>query len=121
MSPARKQRIAELNDQLRARIQMPVFGEAFPPGAVYLTRGVAGLGPEAQIIACAMLRNFSGFTADNDPYGERDFGAFSLPGGERLLWMIDYYADADCEYGSEDPSDPAKSYRVLTIMLAEEY
>jgi hypothetical protein len=122
VNPAAKQkRIAELNDQLRARIQMLVFGDTFPPGAVYLTQGVASLGPEAQIIACAMVRNFSGFTADNDPYGEHDFGAFSLPGDQRLFWKIDYYADAECEYGSEDPSDPAKSYRVLTIMLAEEY
>jgi hypothetical protein len=114
-------RIAELNDQLRERIQMPVFGKAFPPGAIYLTQGVAALGPEAQIIISAMVRDFDAFENKNDPYGERDFGSIDTEFGGRIFWKIDYYADERCEFGSEDPSDPEKSFRVLTIMLAEEY
>jgi len=39
---------------------------------------------------------------------------------EKIFWDIDYYADASCAGGSEDPSDPARRFPVLTIMLASE-
>jgi hypothetical protein len=57
--------------------------------------------------------------AHNDPHGEHDFGNFTLA-GRKFFWKIDYY-DAAMEFGSEDPADPSKTTRVLTIMLASEY
>ena len=40
--------------------------------------------------------------------------------GEQIFWKIDYY-DANLEYGSDDPSRPEVTTRVLTIMFAREY
>ena len=62
---------------------------------------------------------FDAFTSDNDPHGERDFGSFAIC-GEHLFWKIDYY-DQGLRFGSEDPSDPAVTRRIMTIMLASEY
>ena len=65
------------------------------------------------------LHSFADFGEDNDPHGEHDFGALDFA-GKRLFFKIDYYAPG-LEFGSEDPSDPQKTIRMLTIMLAEEY
>jgi hypothetical protein len=48
-----------------------------------------------------------------------DFGIFELD-SEKLYWKIGYYARR-LKFGSEDPSDPNKTTRVMTVMLAEEY
>ena len=102
--------ITEFNDQLRHN------GDG---GHVFVTRGVAARGAGFVLAARRAVRAFNDFSPDNDPYGERDFGAFELM-GERLFWKIDYY-DPTLTWGSEDPSDPERTSRVLTVMLAEEY
>ncbi|HEX8167177.1 MAG TPA: DUF3768 domain-containing protein [Beijerinckiaceae bacterium] len=75
----------------------------------------------AAVVAAALerVRTFEDFGLDNDPHGEHDFGSFQLE-GETFFFKIDYY-DRDLRFGSEDPGDPDKTTRVLTIMLAEEY
>ena len=65
------------------------------------------------------METFNDFTADNDPHGERDFGAFEH-NGSRIFWKIDYYAPY-LEHCSENPADASQTVRVLTIMLASEY
>ncbi|HEV7437166.1 MAG TPA: DUF3768 domain-containing protein [Pseudorhizobium sp.] len=102
--------VAALNDALR---------QSFANGHVVLTDGVAAL-PECERRAVLRaVQAFGAFTADNDPYGEHDFGAFEHA-GTRYFWKIDYY-DRDLTCGSPDPADPAVTKRLMTVMRADEY
>ena len=84
-----------------------------------MTAGVNAKSPEFVAKALIKVIAFNDFTADNDPHREHDFGSFELD-GEKLFWKIDCF-DLAAEFGSEDPTDPKKTLRVLTVMLAEEY
>ncbi len=104
-------RIRDLNDAMRKA--------GISSGKWMMTAGVMAQGPDFMLLAARAVQTFSAFSADNDPYGEHDFGAFDIA-GKRVFWKIDYY-DRDLRYGSEDPADPDVTTRVLTIMLASEY
>jgi hypothetical protein len=103
----------------RIRVLNDNFRSTFIGGQVVMTAGVDELPLDAKAKVLLMVRAFSEFGEDNDPYGEHDFGSFEAA-GEKFFWKIDYY-DRSCQYGSEDPSDPDKTTRVLTIMFADEY
>lgn len=103
-------RIRELNDTFRA---------TFTGGRVLLTVGISALPADVQAIIIRKVVTFSEFSEDNDPHQEHDFGNFHVA-GHYVFWKIDYY-DKSMEGGSEDPSDPEETERVLTIMLANEY
>lgn len=106
----RAEAIARLNDALRKTGQ---------GGVIVVTRGVRALpGFQAADLLCA-LAAYDRFDPDNDPHGERDFGDLELFGAD-LLWKLDYY-DPERKFGSDDPADPARTSRVLTVMLACEY
>ncbi len=75
----RVDRIRALNDALLTSL----IG-----GRVMLTQGVAALGQEAQRQIIEALRRYDDFDADNDPYGEHDFGMIVAQGHE-LLFKID--------------------------------
>ncbi len=103
-------RIALLNDGFRT---------TFSGGKVMMTPGVAELPDMVKASALCQVAAFNEFTADNDPHGEHDFGSFELV-NRKFFWKIDYY-DERYDFGSEDPADPTKTTRVLTLMLAHEY
>ena len=107
---ARALKIRALNDQLRTNLQ---------GGKILMTPGISSLGEDAVQSIVKTLCAFDDFSEDNDPHGEHDFGAFRHD-DQKIFWKIDYY-DRDCRYGSENPSDPEMTMRVLTVMLAEEY
>ncbi len=103
-------RIRELND---------AFRKSFSGGKILMTAAVCELPDMVKAAALQRVGAFEAFTKDNDPYGEHDFGFFKLV-CRTFYWKIDYY-DERCEFGSEDPADPKRTTRVLTLMLAEDY
>jgi hypothetical protein len=106
----RAARIRDLND---------AFRKTFHGGKAVMTASVAALPDMVRANALLEVTRFDRFTPDNDPHGEHDFGSFELV-GRTFFFKIDYY-DTTMEFGSEDPSDPEKTTRVLTLMLAEDY
>jgi Protein of unknown function (DUF3768) len=90
----RTQRIRALNDQLRQNLAT---------GVAVMTPGVAALGQEA---AARIIK-------------EHDFGSFEAE-GHTIFFKIDYL-DQNLNHHSPDPTDPAVTVRVITVMLADEY
>ncbi|AOF98965.1 hypothetical protein BSY18_3386 [Blastomonas sp. RAC04] len=84
-----------------------------------MSAGIAALPVDLRDAIIRAVRQFSNFNTDNDPHGEHDCAVVVVP-GYRIIWKIDYYPNDDgC--ADLDPTDPATTRRVITIMLAEEY
>lgn len=88
-------------------------------GQIFIAPGIQELGEESMRAIAHQVETYDRFDEANDPHGEHDFGSFDHD-GRRIFWKIDYYG-FDLQSGSEDPSDPEVTNRVLTIMLASEY
>jgi len=102
--------IQALNDTLRIK---------HTGGRTMITAGIRALPPDTVAQILQAVTNFDSFNADNDPHGEHDFGRIEVA-GETVFFKIDYY-NSDMTAGSEDPSDPTQTTRVLLIMRADEY
>jgi hypothetical protein len=96
--------IARINDQFRKNLYEVVF-----------TRGIDTLANNAELLQAIIL--YDTFTADNDPYGEHDFGSLTWDGHD-IFWKIDYYDQTLSRY--EDPLSK-QCRRIMTIMLESEY
>jgi hypothetical protein len=106
----RSAEIRRLNDELRCHAR---------GGKVLITTGVSALTVVEVGAIFEAIVAFDHFTPDNDPFGEHDCATLTVD-GRRLIWKIDYY-DRTRQYGSPDPADPTVTFRVLTVMLSEEY
>lgn len=113
--------IARLNDWLRDNIHAPGSNR------VVMTSGVAALIGDVSLFRnfrkraelLRTIRAYDAFDGRIDSHGERDMGRFAFE-GVACYWKIDYY-NLDLTAGSEDPSDPFQTVRVLTIMRVDEY
>lgn len=121
---SRSERIARFNDRARQAMGLACVAVA--------TEGFQALAEADQSRVRELVETYDAFTLDNDPYGERDFGAVyqdcdghwttARPArpAQTVFWKIDAY-DRNLRFGSEDATNPAITQRVLTIMLASEY
>ena len=105
-----RSRVRDLNDTLR---------RSLTGGRVMMSRGVEALGYDNIAKILGLVRTYDSFQAGDDPYQEHDFGKVDHD-GRTVFWKIDYF-DRQLICGSDDPSDPAVTTRVLTILLAEEW
>lgn len=103
-------RIRQLNDAAR---------RTFTGARIMTTSAFAELPTLTKAGALMAVRDFNKFDEGNDPHHEHDMAFFEL-GDEKYFFKFDYYAP-DMEHGSEDPADPQKTTRVLTIGLASDY
>jgi hypothetical protein len=103
----------------RVRVLNDNFRSTFVGGRVLMTQGVDALRIDTKARVILAVQRFDEFCPDNDPHREHDFGSFEID-GETYFFKVDYYA-LDMDGGSEDPADPEKTTRVLTIMRADEY
>jgi hypothetical protein len=103
-------RIRELNDAFRS---------TFGGGRVMLTSGFNALPDMIKGQVIEQIKTFTDFDPGNDPYQEHDFVSLEVA-GQRFFAKIEYY-DQNLRFGADDPSDPERTTRVMTIMLADEY
>ncbi|SEA87407.1 DUF3768 domain-containing protein [Rubrimonas cliftonensis] len=108
--------LAEQNDAFRRALgQHPAY-----PGQLVVTQGVMALDAPRVFRLMQAVARHAEFPEDDDPNGEHEFGAIEHDGA-KWFFKIDYFENADCEYGAEEPLDPARCHRVLTVMRADEY
>ena len=109
--------IAKQNDQFRAALILGIPPTV--PGQVLITPGIMAHGLEFVALLQMAVAGFDTFTEDNDPYGDHTFGIVEVC-KIKAYWKIDLY-DEDYHYGSEEPENPEKTRRVLTLLLPSEY
>jgi hypothetical protein len=121
----RTKTIAKLNDQLRKdpnwKIKLRTFSNFMDERDSHwmITPEVNYLPQEQLQELVAKVQAFDGFTPENDPRGEHDFGQVTQDDID-YFWKINYH-DLDFESYSVDPVDEAKTVRILFLIKADGY
>lgn len=107
------QRIAALNDRMRKNPKAH--------GDTLVSEGFVILGENAiadalRVIAGMRPRDFEGYL---DPYGERKCNSFWL-NGRLAYFRIGYYTKDDLRVPADDPTDPARTTRVMHVSFWDE-
>lgn len=107
--------LAEQNDAFRGALGT----HRLLQGRLMVTPSVTALGDRMHDLL-RRVRDFSDDKQIRSSEDERDFGAVVFD-GRVWYWKIDCYDSDECEFASEQPDDPCQTYRVLTVMLEDEY
>ena len=101
----RHERVIQLNDELR---------RTFRGGRVQMTPAVYNLDPQLRGRALWAMARYNRFADDS----EHDWGVLIFA-GYSFEWHIEYRA-ANGTGLSPDPADPKKTFRVLSLYVAED-
>ena len=113
--------IAAQNDAFRKYACLGTLPDQPIPGRLMITQSLTAADDGFVLQALHAVGSFDQFDPDNDPEGRHDFGAVEIQ-GENVIWKLDLYeADTEFRWGAETPTDPAKTIRVLNIMLASDW
>ena len=82
--------VASQNDAFRRSILGNILVTDAPQGQFVMTRGVAALGPDAQLALTRSVASFDAFNADSDPQGWHEMGVIDLD-GTKVWFKIDLY------------------------------
>ncbi|WP_437434686.1 DUF3768 domain-containing protein [Sulfitobacter geojensis] len=80
--------VASQNDAFRRSILGNILVTDAPQGQFVMTRGVAALGPDAQLALTRSVASFDAFNADSDPQGWHEMGVIDLD-GTKVWFKID--------------------------------
>lgn len=107
----RTKSIATLNDEFRKH--------PAGHGKIVYSRGVQSRGLVFIAKCLRMIAAFNAFTPENNPSGERNIIGLEVD-DVWVIFQIEYRAVGE-EGSSPDPSDPAVTIRVGTLMLDTEF
>ncbi len=119
MDAPNAEKVAAQNDAFRRNACLVIpYGAGDPvlKGQMVLTQAVHAEGIGFVQSCLGAIGRLDHFPADNDPDGFHDFGSVEVH-GTTVWFKIDFYDAADRNYGSEAPDDPARTYRVLTVLF----